>query len=447
MDRQEMESIRKNNSAIVQDICSKYGLYGNVVYYEPSPIAGSSLNRMYIVAGMDPVFAQDQVPKGLRPDEMIQTIQQNEKLFYPRAWALDLLECKDELTATDRLVAYCHMAEFITKLYGEYGLTPPVALRVSEVHQLMNFRNNMDSPYATPAIRKKYQSDLEWFFKREKSRNKFRKKWLHYFRSEKFPDDKGPIAKLVGYFKRNQCKVSLSQLMESNSDINKLELQEYEYKLFQNIIQERYPYITYSAGDKDIVDHGISKGKKIDDAIFGKLVTAEEYAVIRKDKFAEQGWDCVANLKPAYWEFRNVYYRECDEPIIASVYQQITLPYAKCDSLSELKSRGPMRLKKIPASDFMNFVSLAKALKLRFYIDTNGDFEKPSLDNIHVLYNEHQQQKMDEVVDRMIKDKVDFSHILDTPARPALNSVINKIEQNNRFQPRNMHRGEPPFQK
>ena len=56
MNREEIESIRKNNAAIVQDICSQYGLHGNVVYYEPSPIEGSSLNRMYIIAGTDPVF-------------------------------------------------------------------------------------------------------------------------------------------------------------------------------------------------------------------------------------------------------------------------------------------------------------------------------------------------------------------------------------------------------
>ena len=447
MNREEIESIRKNNAAIVHDICSQYGLHGNVVYYEPSPIEGSSLNRMYIIAGTDPVFDQDKVPKGLRPEEMIQTIQQNEKLFYPRAWALDLMECKDKLTATQSLVDYCQKAEFITSLYREYGLPAPVVLRRSEVNQLINFRSNMTNPMTPPDILKKYKSDLDWFFKREKTRNRFRKKWLQFFRSEKFPDDKGPLAKLVGYFRRKQCEVKLPQLIDSNSDINKLEMQEFEFKIFQQLIQERYPYITYAVGEKEVVDHGISKARNLDENFPVKYVTAEEYAVIRKDRFASEGWDCVANLKPAYWEFRNVYYRECDEPIIASVYQQIVLPYAKCNSLRELKERGPLQMKKIPLSDFMNFVSLAKASNLRFYIDTLGDYEKPSLKNIHVLYNEYQQPKMDDVVDRMIGDKVNFSHVLETSTRPTLNSVIHEIEGKNLVQKACVSRHKPPYEK
>lgn len=442
MDREELEAVRKNNAEVVRQICAQYGLYGNVVYYEPSPISGSSLNRMYMVAGTSPVFGNYPLPKRFRPNEVLQAINRNEKLFYPQAYVLDLLENKDEITATQSLVEYCKKAEFINQLYHEYGLKTPNVLRYSEVYQLIRFRDGLDNPLATPAMKKKYKQDLDWFFRREKSKSKFRQSWLRYFRSEKFPDDKGPVAKLKGFIQRNQCKISLNQLMDTNTDVHKLELQEYEYKIFQKLIQERYPFVTYAAGDMNIVNHGLREASQRDDSPFGKMVTAEEYAVVRKDRFADEGWDSVANLKPAYWEFRNVYYKASDEPLIASVYQHIALQYAKCDSLGELKQRGPMRLQKVPMDDFMNFVSLAKANKLRFYIDTLGDYETPSLNTVNVLYNEHQQQKMDVVLGRMIEDTVSYSHVISNPSKPPLKSVIDEIE--GQKQPELPNRQHPP---
>lgn len=432
MTRQDLEAIRKNNAAVVQSVCREYGLYGNVVFYEPSPIADSSMNRMYVVAGLDPSFARDPFPKLLRPDEMLRAIQRNDRLFYPRAWVMDLLDNKEEIAVIQSLTDYASKASFISGLYAQYGLPAPVALRESEVHQLIRFQDVLDSPVSTPAMKSKAKKDIDWFFRREKSKSKFRQNWLRYFRSEKFPDDKGPLAKIRGYLRREKSETSLHQLMDTNKDVSKLEMQEYEFKIFQKLIQERYPFVTYAVGDKSVVDHGINKATQRDDSPFGKCVTAEEYAVVRKERFAEEGWDCVANLKPAYWEFRDIFYKDCDEPLIASIYQHITLQYAKCDSLGDLKKLGPMRLQKVPVNDFMNFVSLAKANKMRFYIDTLGEYEKSSLDTVNVLYSECQQKKMDGVVQRMIDDKVTLSHVVDMPDHPSLNSKIYEIEEKNR---------------
>lgn len=447
MTREDLEAVRRNNAAVVKDTCSQYGLYGNVIYYEGSPVSGSALNRMYAIAGVNSVLGNDKLPKNLRPEEMLQTIQRNDKLFYPRAFVLDLKEIPDEGAATVLLVEYCKKAEFLNRLYAEYGLPVPKVLRESEVHQLMSFRYGMDNPNISSAMKRKYKDDLDWFFRREKSKNKLRRSWLDYFRSDKFPDGKGPIAKIRGFFHRDECTVSLPQLMENTSDVSKLELQEYEYKIFQKLIQERYPFVTYAVGDKDVIDHGINKQTQRDDCPLGKYVTAEEYAVIRKDRFAEEGWDCVANLKPAYWEFRDVYYKDVDEPIIASVYQHIALQYAKCDSLGDLRKFGPMRMQKVPLQDFMNFVSLAKGNKLRFYIDTLGEYDKPSLVNINVLYNVCQQEKMDGIIQRMIDDKVSFSHVLDSPRQPSLRAKISEIEEARHMNPSRMLRREPPYEK
>lgn len=447
MNRQELESIRKNNAAVVKKICGEYGLFGNVIYHEPSPIPGSSLNRMYIVAGVDPVFEKDKLPNNLHPDEMQQAIHRNPNLFYPRAWVFDLKENNDEVAATQSLVDFCRKSEFLTRLYGEYNMRPPKFLRLSEVNQLINYRNTLDNPMATPGMKRKCKKDLDWFFRREKSKSKFRQNWLQYFRSEKFPDDKGPVAKILGFLRRDKNEIPLDQLMDNNSNISKLEMQEYEFKIFQELMEKQYPFVTYAAGEKRVVDHGLSKATQRDDSPFGKCVSAEEYAVVRKERFATEGWDCVANLKPAYWEFRDVYYKDCDAPIIASVYQHITLQYAQPNSIGELRDHGVLSLQKVPVKDFMNFVSLAKANHLRFYVDTRGDFEKPVLDTVNVVYNDHQKGKMSEIMGRMVKDKVTFSHIMETPARPALNSFIRGGEEKRRILPSQKGISQKTFQK
>lgn len=447
MNHDELEVIRQNHAASAQNVCAQYGLYGNVVNYVTSPIPGSSMNRMYLIAGFDKALKQDTLPKHIRPYEILRTLKRNEKLFYPRVFVMDLSETKDELLATQSLVDYCKTADFLSCIYGEYGLPVPTVLRHSEVRQLIKYYSSVQNTAAPAKLRQKARKDLDWFFKREASRNKFRQKWLSYFRSDKFPDDKGPLQRLLGFYRQSKCEVTREQLMDIHPQIGKLELQEYEYVLFRKIIQERYPFVTYAVGDKEVVDHGLSKATENAEFLLGKPVSAEEYAVIRKDRFAEEGWDCVANLQPAYWEFRDIFYKKCDEPVIASVYQHISLQYAKSDSLGELKQRGPLLLQKVPANDFMNFVSLAKANHVRFYIDVLGEYETPNLDTVNVLYNEAQQDKMSKLIERMIRDKVSYSHVLNTPTRPSLNSVIEDIESINRNSIPNRSRTQLPHEK
>ena len=79
--------------------------------------------------------------------------------------------------------------------------------------------------------------------------------------------------------------------------------------------------------------------------------------------------------------------------------------------------------------DFMNFVSLAKSSGLRFYIDNLGEYAISSLTTISVLYNEYQTEKMQGIMDRMVEDKVNNSHVIDSPAHPSLHSVIRNYEK------------------
>ena len=427
MDLSELETIRKHSALVIRKICEEYGLYGNVIYYAPSPITESNRNRLYIIAGTDPAIGQDPPPKWLKPDEIIRRNERNNKLFYCENWAFDLFENRNDIQAQQDLVDYCKNVNLLKQVYSEYGLSCPTKIRYSEISLLSDYRSVLDNPAANTEAKRVYTKALNRFFKRENSDSKFRKKWLDYYRSEKFPDDKGSIAKFMGFLNRNKNTLNLIRQLEVNGDIHKLQMQEHEYKLFSKFMTDCYPDVSYSAGDVSVVNHGLTKTPLDSINPLGRAVTGEEFSSIRKERFATEGFASLADLRPAYWEFRDVYYKACDEPLVASAYNSVTLTYAKCNSLMELKERGDLKLEKIPASDFMNFVSLAKSNGLRFYIDNLGDFDTPSLKYVNVVYNNSQTGLLRGITDRMVSDKVEYSHMLSTDRSP-LNTIIHSIE-------------------
>ena len=429
MDIQEqavMLQIREN----VQHICAQYGLYGNVYFREASLIPYSDKNRLYIIAGTDPAISNDPPPDQYAPDVIIRRREQNEKLFYPDVWAYDLTTHSDQLKAMEELVEFCRHSEFLSTIYGEHDLPLPEKIRESEMRQIRVYRDASKNYDLTVPVMEKAKKDLDWFFKRERSAG-LRRRWLDFFRSDKFPDDKGPIAKLKAYsrYRRKDPRVSMEQMMEFNSDIKKLEMQEHEYILWADYLAKHYPEVTYVEGAKDIVNHGVDKPGQEPLAPFGRRITGEEFAVIRKERFAEEGWDCLADVKPSYWEFRDVYYKEADAALVSEAYHAVTLQYAKPNSLGELMCSGPIEMADISTSDLMNFVSLSKANGLRFYFDIHDEFDTPSLDKIHVIYNSSQRDLLEGVADRMISDKVTYSHLIDEADRPALQDIIFHAEQ------------------
>lgn len=428
------ETHRSRAAMAVNNICRKYGLTGNVVYYAPSPIPDSDRNRLYIVAGFDPAIRDNPTPSYLEPDKIVRNIKRNEKLFYPKIWAYDLFENKNDMHAQFLLADYCETAKFLAQLYGECDADLPDKLRISEINQLMDYRSALDNPAADPALQASCKRALDIFFKREKTRSPFRKKWLQYYRSEHFPDEKGFLGRMIGYFKRNENKIQTKRLMEVNGDIQKLEMEEHEYKIFVKLMEEKHPDVLFSVSDKTIVDHGLINSSR-EMGPFGRAVTSEEFAVIRKERFAEEGYAALADLRPSYFEFRDVYYRDLDAPLVAGVYNRINLSYAKCNSLMEMKERGDLRLEKIPRADFMNFVSLAKANGLRFYIDNDGDFANPSIDLVNVIYNGYQEGKLSGIKQRMVTDKVQHGQIISSQ-HPALSQKLNSIEKKTLSKPR-----------
>jgi len=425
-EQMDFQQMREN----VKRICAEYGLYGNVYYYEPSRFENSDSNGLYIVAGTDPALAQEPLPRDLRPDAMERKAGQSELLFHPNAWALNLSEQDDHMHAIDKLVDYCRKTELLVSMYAEYDLPAPEKIRYSEVETLRKYNNALQDEKMSQEGRAKTKKDLDWFFKREKSTG-FRRRWLDYFRSDKFPDNGGPLAKLRGYFNRKSSVVPLERLMEVNGDVQKLELQEFEYPLFMQFLEQCYPDVTVAVGKKEVVNHGVDKPGETAIPALGRRITKEEYACILKDRFATEGWECVKDVNVSYWEYRDVYYKEIDAPHIATAYQAVTLPYAKDNDLGDLKRRGDIEMIDIPAAnpaDLMNFVSHAKANGVRFFIDKHGAYSKPSLDKIHIIYNTSQRELVQNIAVQIINDKVSYSHLVGNSSQMALEEKIQAAE-------------------
>jgi len=414
----------------VQHICEKFGLFGNVYYYEPSTIPTSNRNRVYVLAGTDPAIAQNPPPKRFHPEEIIRRNNGDELLFYPDAWALDLFAYatpNGQMRVYEQLVDYCKKASFLHRVYAEHGLSLPNVIREAEIRELRTYCESAENPALPEAVRKKCKKDLEWFFSRETGSG-LRRRWLDYFRSDKYPDGKGAAAKIRGYLNRKKPEMPLDLLLEVCSDTKKLEMQEHEYVRFKKFMEDCYADISYAVGEKTIIDRGTDNRGEPALQPFGRRITSEEFSALREERFAEDGWACLADLKPSYWEFRDVHYKESDEPIIASVYQAVTLDYARPNDLRDVLNCGPIDMISVSATDFMNFVALAKANHLRFYIDKQGDFATPDLEYVNVIYNQSQFDLVSGITERMLHDKVEYSHLLDPLPRPRLSDTIQSAE-------------------
>ncbi len=426
------DTSRQNAVRYIQEICADFGLYGNIISYISPTVPESDRNREYLIAGIDPSIGSTRLPENIQPEKILRQIRRSDKFFYPQVWVYDLSDNSDQMRVTQDLSTYCDKANFIRQLYTMYDTPVPDVLRESEIGQLSDAWDALHHPNSNAGLAARANKDLTAFFKREKDPSK--KEWLQYFRSDRFPDDGGKISKLMSFGKRDDQIVSTEQLMEFNSNINKLQMQEHEFKIFRELMAKAHPDCTYAIGKLEIVDHELIDNHNDPDNPFGKAVTGEEYAVIRKERFAAEGWEALKSLKMAYWEFRDVYYKAVDEPLIASVYNKITLEYAKSDPIADLLNRGSIHLVKIPADDFMNFVSLAKANDLRFHIDTDGIYSVPSLDHVSVIYNTSQTSLLQAITGRMMNDKstnMSFCMPLETRLSGIQLSDANPSSENN----------------
>lgn len=425
--------VLEDNSKEIREICSRYGLYGGVFYYKPSPFEDSDLNKFYIVAGSDPRLCNRQLPESINPAEIIRRNKRNKGIFYPDIWAMELNRDNSDLfLIMQGLMEFCKGAEAVQLLYEQYDTPVPKKLRLNELNMLISINDKLHDPYLSEGTRAQYQKDLKTFFQKEKNNGKQASEWLDYYRSERFPSDGGMVSKGLGFFKRNEQTVDLNTLTRMNGNIKMLEMQDHEYQVFKAFMQGCYPYVTYAVDDVAIVDHKLRNFPN-DPPGTPKYITSEEFDAIKEQQFAKRSFEALSDFQVTQWKFRNVHYKAVDEPIIAAVMNDIRTRYAKCNLLSDVKKGGgDLRHIAVPQDNFANFVSLAKANGLKFYLDNRGSYFEPSFSEFHVIYNNHQEELVEQIRNRMLYEKVEKSHaVSDAQAQSLpLHHIITHIHEN-----------------
>jgi len=409
----------------VQAICNEYGIYGNVV--QNSTRTNNSIGKTYIIAGPDPRIQSNPYDLNIEYEEIIRRNNRTEGLFYPNLWVWDM-EDGNKAQSYEELTDYAYRVMFLKQVYSAFNTPLPEKIRDNEINGLYShyqaYVNGEEDEKETFAVGKKA---LESFFKDENSTNKLRKEWMDFYRSDKFPQEKESLFKKIQRFlNRNSNIIELSLLHERCNDIQTLEMEEFEYKVFSEKMKQLYPYVTYAISDIYVIDHGAVG--EIDNTTDPptKYVTQEEFAVTMKNRFAQEGWNCIKNLNPCYWEKRKVHYKEIDEPIIASVYNSVVYNYTNSLDKQAIDYDGNISIHKIPITNFMNFVSLSKAYNLRYYIDFNGQYDETSLDFINVVTRKSSDELVHEIMDSMLKFKIESQQKL-ALVTPSLNKQIEDI--------------------
>lgn len=420
----------KNNlENYYNEVCKSYGVSCKVL--TKNKYTFSNKQEHYLTFGVNGV------PEDLNVKDIYVRNERTNALFYPDYFVVKLDEDTDKLSVVEAAVSYCKTVEFLKKIYSEHGLPLPSKIRGDEIHGLKEYNSGRNNPALSIDARADFNRGIKKFFKQEKTRSKFLRKWRDFLRTDKFDRKASQLKMFVDFLKRDSQVASLDLLHETNTDLNTTIINEHEYQRFKEDIKKLYPEVLYAISDIEVQNEGFdvkhNKNKpihKIKPGPFGKLVTYQAFCEECEKSFAATGYETIKDLNPAYYETRKLTYKEIDEPFIASVLNSIRFAYAKSDSLQTVSIPGinVVSYIDVPVQDMMNFVSLAKANKVPFYLDCFGKFGMPNLEKIRVVYSSSKDNIMDGIVSRMINEKFDLSHIptsLDSKA-PSLDKTINQ---------------------
>lgn len=391
----------------IQEVCEEYGLYAKIVNYKNGySVLGTGV---YVVVSMYPI------PDNIKPYKLCDRNERNNQVFYPKNFAVKLTP-DNPVVAFDSIIQFCKKSEFLRALYKEFDAELPECVRYTELTGLENWNEGRYNDSMGAEYQLKCFEGLETFFKQEKKKNKTAQEKRRFWRSDKYDERASWFQKQSDFNNRNEPVVRLNVLLQYTDDVNKLEMPEEYYASFLDYLKKCYPEVTIAADEKETIDNGlIALSKKLPKdhpAMRQKPITAAEFNEIMRRNFATQGWKCVEEYQPAKWEYRNIYYKEVDEPQIIAAFNDISLEFADPEPMQTMKERGKCCMVDLSITDFRNFVALAKQNHLLFHVDNTGKFAMPSLENIHVVYNVKDQNIVDTILSTLVKEKVLRSHLL-----------------------------------
>ncbi len=395
------------DDSTVNMLCAEYGIWGRVIT-ENNPYTNRT--DMYIVASL-----KDISEESIDYEKIINRNAQHSNLFFPQNFAFKVDET-NTLSALESLVDYCKKAEFISAIYKEFNAPLPDKMQLAEVYYLIDFNEGRYNDKLPQQTRNKYLTGLKNYFKDERKDSTFHKQWRSYTRSEKYDDKASKFKQFIGFLNRNEPETDINSLLKAGGELRKLEMQEHEYVKFREFMVDCFPDVVYTVGDKTIIDHGLIDTKDDDlnmslDTPWGICVTGKKYAELVEDYLAVYGVSFIKRFTPSYWEYRDVYYKACDEQKVARAYNSINLAYAKCDSLETIKEKGNPVLVDIPTGNFMNFVALSKGFGLHFYVDNQGHYAPPSLELVRVIYPDTEHHLLAEVMGHIVTNQILRSHV------------------------------------
>lgn len=278
----------------IEVMAAEYGLYGKLISYK----AGSSAlgAGTYIVVGMEPI------PENALPHMVETRIKRDSELFYPKQFAIKV--DKDNVAvALDETFEYMRDAEFIKRLYARFDAKVPYRIRTSELSGLKNWCEGIDNEEAGTEFKRRCEKGLHAFFKNEKTRQDSEKRL--FFRSSRYDEEAGLRQRMNDYKTRDSSIVRLPVLMKGYGRIGKKVVTGFDLKPFLKFMHDCFPDVLLSVSDKEVIDYGLI-GVESERC---RYVTDSEYRGVIKKRFAEEGFACINDLQPAYFEFYNVYYK------------------------------------------------------------------------------------------------------------------------------------------
>lgn len=420
--------------AYCNQVCKDYGVSCRV--FLKSKYVFSDIKEQYLVFGINGV------PEHLNVKDIYIRNERSNVLFYPDYHVVKLDENISVLGLVEAAVSYCKTVEFLKRLYAEHGLPLPKKIRGDEIGGLKEYNSARNNKSLSPEARAIANKGIKKFFKQEKTRNKYLQNWRDFSRTDKFDRKASRLKMFFDFSKRNSQITTLELLHETNDDLKTTIINEHEFLKFKEDMKRLYPDVLYAVSELEVQNEGFDKKAhknrpihKIKSGPFGKLVTYQAYCEERERRFAAEGYASISELNPVYYETRQLTYKEIDEPYVASILNSIRFKYAKSDCLQTVKIPDVDMISYIdvPVDDMMNFVSLAKANNVPFYLDCFGKFGMANFETVRVVYSPFKDEVMKSIVSRMIDEKFKLSHIATSIDNQAT-SLDKQINQANHLQ-------------
>ena len=384
----------------IQYICKEYNIYNKIVEYKNGTIDPDA--GLYLIAGLEPIH------DNVNPIDIIERNKRHSSLFFPDCFAIRLTG-NNTLNIINKITAYCSEAEFIATIFKQFNKNIPYKIRKDELYPLIEMNEGAYNPNYSESMRKAHIDKLKEYFDDVAPSKDKDKEWKDFYRSEKYDGKKSHFSNLISFKKRHEQEVSLETLFKGTSSVKKITIAEHEYLRFKHYLKECYPDVDYATGKIFEVNHGMLDD---DTSPLGKTISYEEYCEILEEKFASHQFNAIKDLKPSYFKYIDIFYKESDEVIVAKILNDIQLRYAKSNDYETLIRRDDVNIITIPYTNAMNFVSLAKSNNLLFHIDNIGRYSKPSLEYVNIVINKCDNELVKQIISRIAKDKISSSHAI-----------------------------------